>query len=61
MDEQRVIKPTQRVPGTQQRMGTVANLIVNVNKLNSMYAGCHIEVPREIMLKKVINMKSMYL
>ncbi|KYN21235.1 hypothetical protein ALC57_06399, partial [Trachymyrmex cornetzi] len=38
----------------------IHNLIVNVNKLNPMHAGCHIESPRAIMLEKaVINVKSM--
>jgi len=39
--------------------GAVANpQLVNVNKLNSMHAEYHIEMLREIMLKKAINVKS---
>jgi len=37
----------------------ILSLIVNVNKLNSMRAGHHIELSRKIMLKKAIsNVKS---
>jgi len=41
-------------------MGRIINLLINVNKYNSLHAGCHIELPREIKLKKaVVNMQSM--
>ncbi|XP_018316249.1 uncharacterized protein [Mycetomoellerius zeteki] len=41
-------------------LSRIHNLTVNVNKLNPTRAGCHIDVPQEIMLKKVvINVKSM--
>ena len=41
-------------------LSRILNLIVNVNKYNPMYAGCWMELPREIMLKKaVINVRSM--
>ncbi|KYN11400.1 hypothetical protein ALC57_16451 [Trachymyrmex cornetzi] len=40
-------------------LSRILNLIVNVNKLNPMHAGCNIELPREIVLKKaVINVHS---
>ncbi|XP_018374743.1 PREDICTED: uncharacterized protein LOC108768705 [Trachymyrmex cornetzi] len=38
---------------------TTINLAVNANKLNPLRAGCHIKLPREIMLKRaVINVQS---
>ncbi|KYN27681.1 hypothetical protein ALC57_02922, partial [Trachymyrmex cornetzi] len=41
-------------------LSRISNLIVNVNKFNPMHAGCWVELPREIMLKKaVINVRSM--
>jgi len=35
-------------------VGIVANLIVNVNKLNPMPAGCHIKVPRKIATRRAV-------
>ncbi|KYN29928.1 hypothetical protein ALC57_00617 [Trachymyrmex cornetzi] len=35
-------------------LSRIHNLIVNVNKLNPMHAGCHFEVPRAIMFKKAV-------
>ncbi|XP_011700875.1 PREDICTED: uncharacterized protein LOC105457737, partial [Wasmannia auropunctata] len=36
----------------------ILNLIVNINKHNPLHAGCHIKLPREIILKKaVVNIK----
>ena len=41
-------------------LSRILNLIVNVNKYNPMHAGCWVEIPREIKLKKaVINVQSM--
>ncbi|KYN15192.1 hypothetical protein ALC57_12602 [Trachymyrmex cornetzi] len=41
-------------------LSRISNLIVNVNKYNSMHEGCWVELRREIMLKKaVINVRSM--
>ncbi|XP_011700257.1 PREDICTED: uncharacterized protein LOC105457338 [Wasmannia auropunctata] len=40
-------------------LSRILNLTVNVNKHNPLHAGCNIELPREIMLKKaVVNVKS---
>ena len=35
-------------------LSRILNLIVNVNKHNPMHAGCHIEVPREIVTKRAV-------
>ena len=32
----------------------ISNLTINVNKLNPLRAGCHIEVPREIATKRAV-------
>ncbi|XP_070169645.1 uncharacterized protein [Polyergus mexicanus] len=40
-------------------LSRIFNLTVNVNRYNPMRAGCHVKLPREIMLKKaVINVQS---
>jgi len=40
-------------------LSRILNLIINVNKYNPLHAGCYIELPREIKLKKaVINVQS---
>ncbi|KYQ47211.1 hypothetical protein ALC60_13768, partial [Trachymyrmex zeteki] len=40
-------------------LSRILNLTVNANKLNPLRAGCHIKLPREIMLKRaVINVRS---
>ncbi|KYM95371.1 hypothetical protein ALC62_13985, partial [Cyphomyrmex costatus] len=40
-------------------LSRILNLNVNANKLNPLRAGCHIKLPREIMLKRaVINVQS---
>nr|XP_012233564.1 PREDICTED: uncharacterized protein LOC105678640 [Linepithema humile] len=40
-------------------LSRILNLTINVNKLNPLRAGCHIELSRKIMLKKaVVNVKS---
>ena len=45
---------------TVDGLSRILNLIVNVNKYNPMHAGCWVELPREMMLKKaVINVHSM--
>lgn len=37
----------------------ILNLTINVNKFNPMHAGCHIDLPRKIMLKRaVVNVRS---
>jgi len=44
----------------QRERYRIFNLIVNMNKLNPLQAGCHFEVPREIIFKKaMINVYSM--
>ncbi|XP_036148538.1 uncharacterized protein LOC118647562 [Monomorium pharaonis] len=41
-------------------LSRIQNLTVNVNKYNSMRAGCHVTLPREIITKRaVVNVKSM--
>ena len=41
-------------------LSRILNLTVNVNKLNPLRAGCHIEVPWEIAIKRaVINVRTM--
>ncbi|XP_036146615.1 uncharacterized protein LOC118646876 [Monomorium pharaonis] len=41
-------------------LSRILNLTVNINKHNPLHAGCYIQLPREIMMKKaVINVKSM--
>ncbi|XP_071582111.1 uncharacterized protein [Temnothorax nylanderi] len=41
-------------------LSRILNLTVNVNKYNSLHAGCFVEIPREIKLKRaVINVRSM--
>jgi len=41
-------------------LSRILDLTVNVNKFNSLHAGCHIDLPRKIMLKKaVVNVKSL--
>ncbi|XP_070169385.1 uncharacterized protein [Polyergus mexicanus] len=40
-------------------LSRILNLTVNVNRYNPMRAGCRVEIPREIMLKKaVVNVRS---
>ncbi|XP_067204594.1 uncharacterized protein [Linepithema humile] len=40
-------------------LSRILNLTINVNKLNPLRAGCNIELPRKIMLKRaVVNVKS---
>jgi len=40
-------------------LSRIINLLINVNKYNPLHAGCHIELPREIKLKRaVINVRS---
>ncbi|XP_071576442.1 uncharacterized protein [Temnothorax nylanderi] len=41
-------------------LSRILNLTVNVNKYNPLHAGCFVEIPREIKMKKaVINVRSM--
>jgi len=35
-------------------LSRILNLTINVNKLNPLRAGCHIEVPREIATKRAV-------
>ncbi|XP_043267868.1 uncharacterized protein [Venturia canescens] len=63
--EERVIEPTLASLDEFQEcdsgwtLVSITNLTVNINKYNPMRAGCHIRLPREIMLKKaVVNVKS---
>ncbi|XP_025163394.1 uncharacterized protein LOC112590594 [Harpegnathos saltator] len=63
--EQRVIKPTlASLEEFQERESgwallRILDLTVNVNKYNPLHAGCNIELPREIKLKKaVINVRT---
>jgi len=40
-------------------LSQILNLTVNINKYNPMHAGCHVKLPREIMMKRaVINVQS---
>ncbi|KYN41468.1 hypothetical protein ALC56_04109 [Trachymyrmex septentrionalis] len=64
--EQHIIEPTlTSLEEFQERdsgwaLSRILNLVVNVNKLNSMRAGCYFEVPREIATKRaVINVSTM--
>ena len=64
--EQHVIEPTlTSLEEFQERdsgwaLSRILNLIVNVNKLNPMRAGCYFEVPREIATKQaMINVSTM--
>ncbi|KYN38648.1 hypothetical protein ALC56_06974, partial [Trachymyrmex septentrionalis] len=64
--EQHIIEPTlTSLEEFQERdsgwaLSRILNLVVNVNKLNPMRAGCYFEVPREIIIKKaVINVSTM--
>ncbi|XP_011867221.1 PREDICTED: uncharacterized protein LOC105561658, partial [Vollenhovia emeryi] len=63
--EQRVIEPTlASLEEFQERdsgwaLARIHNLIININKYNPLHAGCYVELPREIKLKKaVINVQS---
>jgi len=63
--ERRVIEPTlASLEEFQERdsgwaLSRILNLTVNVNKYNPMHAGCHIKLPREIVMKRaVINVQS---
>ncbi|XP_071575601.1 uncharacterized protein [Temnothorax nylanderi] len=41
-------------------LSRILNLTVNVNKYNPLHAGCFVEIPREIKMKRpVINVRSM--
>jgi len=41
-------------------LSRILNLTINVNKYNRLHTGCHIELPREIKMKRaVINVQSM--
>jgi len=64
--ESRIVEPTlTSLEEFQERdsgwaLSRILNLIINVNKYNPLHAGCQIELPREIKLKKaVINIQSM--
>ncbi|KYN30380.1 hypothetical protein ALC56_15307 [Trachymyrmex septentrionalis] len=64
--EQYIIEPTlTSLEEFQERdsgwaLSRILNLVVNVNKLNPMRAGCYFEVPREIATKRaVINVRTM--
>jgi len=40
-------------------LSRILNLTINVNKYNSLHAGCHIELSREIMMKRaIVNVQS---
>ncbi|XP_072746064.1 uncharacterized protein [Anoplolepis gracilipes] len=63
--EQRVIEPTlASLEEFQERdsgwaLSRILNLTVNINKYNPMRAGCHIILPRKIMMKRaVVNVRS---
>jgi len=41
-------------------LSRILNLIVNVNKYNPLHAGCHIDLPREIKMKRaMVNVQSL--
>ncbi|KYM99962.1 hypothetical protein ALC62_09278 [Cyphomyrmex costatus] len=49
----------ERVQCIMRALSRILNLNVNANKLNPLRAGCHIKLPREIMLKRaVVNVQS---
>ncbi|XP_072756944.1 uncharacterized protein [Anoplolepis gracilipes] len=63
--EQRVIEPTlASLEEFQERdsgwaLSCILNLTININKYNPMRAGCHIILPRKIMMKRaVVNVQS---
>lgn len=63
--KERVVEPTlASLDEFQERdsgwaLSSILNLTVNINKYNPMRAGCHIKLPRKIMLKRaIINVKS---
>jgi len=63
--ELRVVEPTlASLEEFQERdsgwaLSRIINLLININKYNPLHAGCYIELPREIKLKKaVINIQS---
>ena len=63
--ERRVIEPTlASLEEFQERdsgwaLSRILDLTVNINKYNPIAAGCHIKLPREIMMKRaVINVQS---
>jgi len=40
-------------------LSRIINLLININGYNPLHAGCHIELPREIKLKRaVVNVQS---
>jgi len=64
--QSRVVEPTlTSLEEFQERdsgwaLSRILNLTINVNKYNPLHAGCYIELPREIKLKRaVINVQSM--
>jgi len=64
--ESRVVEPTlTSLKEFQERdsgwaLSRILNLLINVNKYNLLHAGCHIELSREIKLKRaVVNVQSM--
>jgi len=64
--QSRIIEPTlTSLEEFQERdsgwaLSRILNLTINVNKYNPLHAGCYIELPREIKLKRaVINVRSM--
>jgi len=63
--ELRVVEPTlASLEEFQERdsgwaLSRILNLTINVNKYNPLHAGCHIQLPREIKIKRaVINIQS---
>jgi len=63
--QSRVIEPTlTSLEEFQERdsgwaLSRIINLLININKYNPLHAGCHIELPREIKLKRaVVNVQS---
>jgi len=41
-------------------LSRIINLLININKYDPLHAGCYIEIPREIKLKRaVINVQTM--
>jgi len=63
--QSRVIEPTlTSLEEFQERdsgwaLSRIINLLININKYNPLHAGCYIELPREIKLKRaVVNVQS---
>jgi len=57
--ESRIVEPTltslKEFQERDSRWALSLNLLINVNKYNYLHAGCYIELPREIKLKRAVS------